>query len=358
MPEKKLYVGTRKGLFIFERNGAGYRLKRSSHLGIPVQNTLFDERTGRLWALLDHGHWGQKLSRSTDDGKTWEEIESPKYPDGEMVNDDTAATMRLIWVAATGSNDQPGRIYLGTEPGGLFRSDNDGESFELVRSLWEHPTRKGWFGGGRDQAAIHSILVDPRNHDRVLVGVSCAGVFETTDAGKTWAARNKGLRADFLPDPASEVGQDPHVVVAAKSDFDTLWQQNHCGIFVSQDGGMNWADVTTDGTANFGFAIAVHEERPQTAWVVPAVSDECRIAVDGKMVVCRTDDYGKTWTEHRKGLPQKDCYDVTFRHALDINGDELAFGTTTGNLFVSADGGESWEGQGNYLPPVYSVHFH
>jgi photosystem II stability/assembly factor-like uncharacterized protein len=260
---------------------------------------------------------------------------------------------------AHGGHNHLSRLWIGTDPGGLFVSEDEGNSFQLVESLWKHPTRKeGWFGGGRDLPGIHSIVVDPRNEDHIHIGISCAGVFETTDAGKSWSICNKGLRADFLPDPATEVGHDPHIVVAAPSNPDALWQQNHCGIFRTTDGARNWQEVSEPGgPARFGFAITVAEDNPDVAWVAPAHSDENRIAIKGSLCICRTDDGGKTWKQLRNGLPQENCFDIVYRHALVSDGDTVAFGTTTGNLFFSSDRGEHWNVINNYLPMIHSVQF-
>ncbi len=359
MSSTTLLVGTRKGLLHFERNGSGWKLQRESFAGAPVPYAIRDHRTGTLWASLDHGHWGSKLHRSTDDGVNWEEVEAPKYPEGSTIREGVPAATRYIWTIQPGGLDQPDRIYLGTEPGGLFVSDDGGSTFSIVEALWNHPSRvTKWFGGGRDEAGIHSVLVDPRDSKRVLIGISCAGVFETVDDGASWNPRNKGLRADFLADPTSDVGQDPHLVVMAPSQPDVLWQQNHMGIYRSTDGSGSWTDISQEnGPASFGFAIAVDESNPERAWVVPATSDEQRTAVQRGLVVCRSDDGGATWIELRNGLPQENVYDLTFRHALDVSGSRLVFGTTNGNLYASEDGGESWETVGNHFPPVYSVRF-
>ncbi|MCZ7645425.1 MAG: glycosyl hydrolase [Planctomycetota bacterium] len=353
-----LILGTRKGTLVLKREGGAFKPMRASHSGIPVPYACVDPRTGTLWATLDHGHWGSKLQRSENGGESWEELTPPAYPEDEELADGTAATLKYLWVLGPGGAGEPKRLYLGTEPGGLFVSDDGGESWELNRGLWEHPSRKQWFGGGRDNPGIHSILVDPRDHRRVLVGISCAGVFETADGGATWKPANRGCTADFLPDPTSEVGQDPHFVAGCASAPDVLWQQNHCGIFRSTDGAKNWTKVSqAGGPAHFGFAVAVDAKNPETAWVVPAQADEVRIAVGGALCVCRSDDGGKSWQAFRKGLPQEQAYDVTFRHALDVSGDALAFGTTTGNVYVSFDRGASWTCLGNNFPPVYSVRF-
>ncbi len=353
-----LLLGTRKGFVVCRKKAAGWKVEEVHFEGVPISIAYEDERNGTWWACLDNGHWGAKLHRSTDKGATWEEVAAPAYPEGSEIKEGMPATTRYLWAVQHGGISKPERIWMGTEPGGLFRSEDGGQSFSLVESLWNHPSRIGgqWFGGGRDHAGIHSVLVDPRNEDRVLIGVSCAGVFETTDAGKTWAVRNKGLRADFLPDPTSEFGHDPHILVAAPSNPDVLWQQNHCGIFRSTDGAKNWEEVTEqNGPAKFGFALAVAHDNPHQAWVAPGVADVNRVAVDKALCICRTDDGGKNWKAFRKGLPQDFCFDITYRHALASSGDEVVFGTTTGNVFHSEDRGESWQVVSNYLPMVHSV---
>ncbi len=354
-----LILGTRKGLFVLEQTDGKWKTVTCAHVGIPVPYAVRDSRDDVLWASLDHGHWGQKLQRSTDLGVTWQEVEAPKYPDGAQIKEGQPATMRYLWVIQPGAADEADRMYIGTEPGGLFVSNDGGNSFQLVEPLWNHPSREEhWFGGGRDHAGIHSVVIDPRDRRRIFVGVSCAGVFETADGGETWVPRNKGLRADFLPNPHAEVGHDPHLLVQCPAQPDVFWQQNHCGIFRSADACRSWQEVTQNGgPARFGFAIAVDVRNPNVAWVVPAISDECRVAVDGALCVCRTDDGGKTWTAFRKGLPQEGCYDVVFRHALDVRENLVAFGSTTGNVFLSENRGESWISLGRHFPPVYSVRF-
>jgi photosystem II stability/assembly factor-like uncharacterized protein len=368
MSARKLLVGTRKGLLTFRDGKRGWRLRRTAHLGNPVEYAMADPRHGTQWIAIDHGHWGEKLHRSEDDGESWTEVALPRFAEGEKVflpfapgsEKTKPATLENVWVIAAGGADEPDRLYLGTNPGALFVSDDRGQSFSLNRALWDEPSRLdgGWFGGGRDTPGIHSICIDPRDSRHVHVGVSCAGVFETRDGGQSWIPRNGGLKAPFLPDPDAQVGHDPHCIMRCAGKPDTLWQQNHVGVYVSHDGGAQWQDVSQDGgPVGFGFPIAAHRRRRNTAWVVPGVSDQQRMAIDGALRVCRTENGGKTWQEFGKGLPQKHAYDVVFRHALDIDGDALAFGSTTGNLYLSEDGGESWRCLGNHLPPIYSVRF-
>lgn len=354
-----LLLGTRKGFIAYRLINSKWQFENLSFEGIPVSIAYADPRNGTWWACLDHGHWGVKLHCSHDRGKSWSEVSAPAYPTGEEVKDGVPAVTRYIWAFSQGGKKFPSKLWLGTDPGGLFMSQDEGKSFQLVESLWQHPSRKEkWMGGGRDMPGIHSVVVDPRNENHIHVGISVAGVFETTDGGRSWQACNKGLRADFLPDPYSEIGHDPHILVAAPSNPDVLWQQNHCGIFRSVDGARTWVDVgEKEGPAKFGFAIAVADDNPDQAWVAPANSDLTRTAIKGALCICRTDDGGKTWKDLRKGLPQENCFDIVYRHSLALSGDALAFGTTTGNLFFSNDRGESWQVINNYLPMVYSIQF-
>ena len=357
--KKKLLLGTRKGLVVYEKSTSGWQFIKDHFLGIPVSIVGNDPRHGHWWAMLDHGHWGCKLHRSSDEGETWQELEAPRYPEGEQIKGAIPATLKYLWAFATGGLDQYGRIYIGTEPGGLFISDDNGASFTLNRALWDRPERKEqWFGGGRDNPGIHSIVVDPNDHDHLYIAISCAGVFESRDGGQSWQPRNKGLRAEYLPNPEAEVGHDTHRLVACQKDFSILWQQNHCGIYRSIDGGVCWNNVgQKDGPANFGFTIAVDHNNGDVAWVIPALKDEYRVAINHALQVCRTDDGGKTWQSFTKGLPHKDCYDLVFRHALAVDRDTLAFGSTTGNLFLSADRGESWKCLNTHLPMIYACEF-
>lgn len=363
----QLLISTRKGLFVAVPAGGGYRVTRAAFVGDNVTLTLVDPRGG-WYAALDHGHFGAKLHRSEDDGESWVEIGVPEYPPKPADEDETSVdgkpvpwALQRIWALATAGADRPGELWAGTIPGGLFRSRDRGQTWSLVESLWRHPDRKRWFGGGADLPGIHSVLVDPRDSRRVLVGVSCGGVWETTDDGDTWTVRATGMRADFMPPEQVDdpVIQDPHRVVACPAAFDRMWTQHHCGIWRSTDGARSWTEVKQAGPSTFGFAVAVHPRDPDTAYFVPAISDQHRIPVDGSVVVTRTRDGGSSFDVLRNGLPQTHAYDLVFRHALDIDrtGDLLALGSTTGNLWISEDAGDRFITVSTHLPPIHAVCF-
>ena len=289
---KSLLISSRKGLIVYTKSNGGWQYKTVHFNGIPVCLTYYDDAANELWAFLDHGHWGVKMQKSKDFGESWEEIPALKYPEGCEVKEGVPAALQYIWAV---QKDLHGRIWIGTVPGGLFMSDDGGATFQLNQGLWNHPHReKHWFGGGMDHPGVHSIVLDPADPNHMFVGVSVGGVYETTDGGETWQVRNSGLRADFMPDPHGELSHDPHLLVACPNSPQHMWQQNHCGIFKSTDGAKSWLDVTQkDGPANFGFAVEVDEKDPDTAWVVPGVSDEIRVAVDHSLWQLQADIRGR-----------------------------------------------------------------
>lgn len=364
-------IGTRKGLFTLsiDRADAGFELSAPTFPGVRVSNAIQDRRDGALYALLDHGHFGVHLQRSDDGGTTWTEIAAPEYPpkpDGDpdvnpMTQRERDWTTELGWILEPGHPDEPDVLWCGTIPGGLFRSDDRGESWSLVESLWNLPARQKWFGGGYDEAGVHSICVDPRGPGRLIVGVSCGGAWRTDDGGATWAVAARGMRAGFLPDELAfdPDTQDPHRIVRCPSAPDTLWTQHHCGIFRSVDNGDSWTEIDDAGPSTFGFAVAVHPADPQTAWFVPSTSDEVRMPVDAEMVVTRTRDGGTSFAVLRDGLPQEPAYDLVYRHAFDVDatGDQLLMGSTTGSLWWSGSAGDEWQQVSAHLPPIASVRF-
>jgi len=385
-----LYIGTRKGLFTLQRGAGTWEVSSFDFQGDPVNMLLHDARDNSVYAALALGHFGVKCHKLTP-GAAWREIPVPKYPAGALVGaypedggeaepageatesqpaDEMPAdgpsvtkpaTLKEIWSLEAGGADQPGLLWAGTIPGGLFRSDDAGETWQLVESLWNQKERLHWFGGGKDEPGIHSICVDPRDSQHVTVAVSCGGVWTTRDAGDTWACCSDGMRAEYMPpgrqfDPAI---QDPHRMVHCNAQPDVMWTQHHNGVFVTQNDCQNWQEINDVPPSGFGFAVAVHPQDPDMAWFVPGVKDECRIPVDGKLVVTRTRDGGKTFQQLSNGLPQEKAYDLVFRHALEVDssGKRLAMGSSTGSLWISEDSGDSWMHVSAHLPPIYCVRF-
>lgn len=364
-----LHVATRKGLFHLERGSQGWIIGRHDFVGEPVSMVLHDPRSDVTFAALNHGHFGVKLHRSSDHSANWEECAVPTYPEGAVKGagpfstdgQPKPASLSEIWSLETGGPDQPGRIWCGTIPGGLFRSDDSGSHWQLVESLWDRPERMEWFGGGKDDPGIHSICVHPTDSRRVAVAISCGGVWVTEDDGGSWNCQTEGMFAEYMPpDQAGNPNvQDPHRMVQSPTQPNTCWVQHHNGVFRTTDGIQSWHAIDGIQPSKFGFAVAVHPLKPETAWFVPAVKDENRIPVDGKFVVARTTDGGQTSEVLNNGLPTEPSYDIVYRHALDVDktGDVLAVGSTTGNLWISEDGGDSWQTISSHLPPVYCVRF-
>ncbi|VUD56368.1 hypothetical protein TDB9533_02023 [Thalassocella blandensis] len=353
----RLFVASRKGLFCFEATASQWTLTGKSFLGEPVTAITQSASKQYLVAALNLGHFGVKLHRSSDQGQTWEEIDAPSYKGVHSDAQEDDPSLQLVWVLEYDADDT---LWAGTLPGGLFKSTDHGSHWSLVESLWQDPLRKEWFGGGYDSPGIHSICFDPRNHEHVALAVSCGGVWISEDGGQHWQVKTKGMKASYMPPDQAEnpATQDPHRMVQCAGNPDVLWVQHHCGIFLSEDRGESWRDIKASPSA-FGFAVAVHPNKPGTAWFVPAQKDEKRYPVNYEFVVNKTEDYGKTFTTIRAGLPQEDSFDLVYRHALDVSSDGviLAMGSTTGNLWVSENGGDNWQNISNYLPPIYAVRF-
>ena len=361
-----LLVSTRKGLFVLERAVAGWRVAAVHFLGDRVCAALADPRDGAWYAAMDLGHFGAKLHRSDDRGATWTEVAVPAYgPDDDVPVGDgkppKPATLELLWCLEAGGASQPGRLWAGTLPGGLFRSDDRGASWTLVRGLWDDPRRREWFGGGYDVPGLHSICVDPRDPRTLRIGISSGGVWRSDDDGASWEPAADGLFATYMPPERARdpLIQDPHRMVQCPGAPDTLWIQHHNGVFRSDDGARTWHEVPAVVPSVFGFAIAVHPRDPRSAWTVPAVKDEKRVPVDGRLVVARTRDRGETFEALSDGLPQARAYDLVYRHglAIDRSGDRLAMGSTTGGLWTTDSGGDHWYQLPERLPPIVAVTF-
>lgn len=370
---QRIHVATRKGLFTVDRSQTGWTITHVAFLGQNANMVRYDARDAHLYVALDHGHFGVKLHRSSNEGETWEECGVPVYPEftdedrrrqeeaGEVGARRDFSSLKEIWELTPGGADQPGVMWAGTIPGGLFRSADRGANWELIESLWNRDDRWNWFGGGKDHPGIHSVAVRPTDSRHLTVGISCGGAWVSEDGGETWECRATGMRAEYMPpEQAGEPNvQDPHRLVQCPADPDALWVQHHNGIFRSTDGGRQWHEIDNPSPSGFGFAVVVHPENPDEAWFVPGVKDECRVPVDGKLVVSHTTDGGQSFELLDRGLPDRHCYDIVLRHALDIDrsGENLVMGSSTGGLWVSENGGADWQCVSSNLPPIYCARF-
>lgn len=361
-----LLLATRKGLFSLRPRDGAWRVAAHWFLGQNVTLALADSRDGAWYAALNLGHFGVKLQRSDDHGCNWRELPVPAYgPEDRVATGDgkppQPAALNLIWSLEAGGSDQPGRLWAGTLPGGLFRSEDRGERWELVRALWDRPERERWFGGGYDTPGIHSICVDPRDARIVRVAVSCGGVWHSEDDGASWSQSAHGMFAAYMPPERREDPdiQDVHRMVQCRAAPERLWAQHHNGVFRSDDGARSWQEVPGVPPSVFGFAVAVHPRDPDTAWWVPAVKDECRVPVDGRLVVTRTRDGGRSFEQLREGLPAEPAYDLVYRHGLTVeaDGERLALGSTSGGVWIGEAGGERWQAVAARLPPVHALVF-
>jgi hypothetical protein len=352
-----LWIGTRKGLLVARRGVSQWRIGKPHFAGEPVTQIFADPHDGAWYAALRLGHFGIKLSKSSDGGLHWEEIAAPAFPpkpsDGPWKDDPTPWSVDLVWGLEAG----PGRLWAGCLPAGLFTSDDGGASWQLVTSLWERPERKEWFGGGYDHAGIHSILVDSRDGRHVTIGISCGGVWQTRDAGLTRTNTSQGMDAGQYMPPERRFDpniQDVHRIDQCRADPQVLWAQHHGGLYRSVDGGLQWNAIPAPQPSAFGFPVAAHPADPRRAWFAPAHSDAQRMPADGRMVVNETRDGGASFVSHGEGLPQRDAYHLIYRHALvtSDDGQTLAMGSTTGGLWVSEDAGASWQCLSRDLPPI------
>ncbi|THA23523.1 exo-alpha-sialidase [Streptomyces sp. RKND-216] len=363
MTEVLLAVGTRKGLFLARRD-AGRRAQDGWEFDGPhfnaqaVYSVAIDTRPGGAPRLLvggDSAHWGPSVFRSDDLGASWQEPERPavRFPE------DTGTSLERVWQLQPGGLDEPEVVYAGTEPGALFRSEDGGSSFALVRALWDHPTRKDWVPGGGG-LGLHTVLVDPRDSRRVTVAVSTGGAYRTTDGGQSWEPCNRGVQATFLPESQRfpEYGQCVHKVARDAEHPDRLYLQNHWGVYRSEDGGGAWTSIGDSLPSDFGFPVVAHPRRGGTAYVFPLNADSDRVPADRHCRVHRTRDAGATWEAPGAGLPEQAHYGPVLRDAMcadDADPAGVYFGNRNGEVYGSADEGDSWRRLARHLPDVLCI---
>ncbi|HEX5827126.1 MAG TPA: hypothetical protein VFY23_06375 [Candidatus Limnocylindrales bacterium] len=345
-----LLVGTSKGAFILESadDRRSWQLRGPLCDGWPIHDISVERGTNALLAGAGSPWFGPAVFRSEDLGATWtHSSEGLTYGDG-------GPKVTKVWNVTAGLDG----IYAGVDPAGLFRSTDRGATWQHVEGLTSHPSRSEW-GPGAGGLILHTIVPHPTDAARMWVGISSVGVFETRDGGTTWQTRNRGTRAEFNPENRyPEYGQCVHKLVLADGE-QRLYQQNHCGVYRSTDGGERWEEITGGLPNDFGFVIASHPRDPMTAWTIPLTDpEEGRLMPEGKAAVWRTNDGGDTWLRGWEGLPQENAFVGVLREAMAVDRLDpvgVYFGTSTGQLYGSADEGVTWTRVAENLPPIWSV---
>ena len=361
----RVLVGTRKGAFVLTSDGKRRSWEVSGpHFGgwemFHLKGSPAD--TDRLYASQSTSWFGQLIQRSNDGGKTWEPVGNRFVYDGvpgtHLWYDGTPHPWEFarVWHLEPSPTD-PDTVYAGVEDAALFRTTDGGQTWHELPGLRTHATASIWQPGAGG-LCLHTILVDPRDPARVFVAISSAGTFRTDDAGRTWRPINVGLRSEQLPNPTAEVGHCVHRIAMHPSRPDVLFMQKHWDVMRSDDGGESWYDISGNLPSDFGFAMDVHAHEPETIYVVPIKSDSEHYPPDGKLRVYRSRKGGHDWEPLTKGLPQRDCYVNVLRDAMAVDSLDscgVYFGTTGGQVYGSADAGDSWTPIVRDLPAVVSV---
>jgi photosystem II stability/assembly factor-like uncharacterized protein len=371
-------VGTQKGGFIFESNEKRKRWKTGDvqFKGWNVMHIQMDPRDERLHAATSHFVYGPTTHYSDDLGKTWTQAkqvpilprpsksgrpsstveEAFRSEGGESIKDNPEKMIK-VWNIKPGRESEPNVLYAGAQPASLFISRDRGETWDINEPLYDHPQRGQW-NPGAGGLTLHTILLDPTNPQRMYIAVSAAGCYRTDDGGQTWAPFNKNVRADFMGTQFPEFGQCVHKMVMHPSNPNVIYQQNHCGVYRSDNAGEDWIDLGEGRLpSRFGFPIAVHPTDPRTIYIALEESDQYRLSVDGQFSVWRSRDAGDSWERMTKGLPEK-SHLVVLREDMATDSFEYAgiyVGTNTGQLFYSRDSGDSWDLLADFLPPIQSV---
>jgi hypothetical protein len=351
-----LAIGTRKGLWLATSSAGrtGWEVTGPHHAMNDVYAVAFDTRRDRprLLAGITSEHYGPSVAFSDDLGATWQE------PDHAPIAfpEDTGAALARVWQFAPGPASTPEVVYAGVEPSAVFKSVDGGQTYELVRGLWDHPHRPQWhpgFGG----MAVHTILPHPTDEARVLVAMSTGGVYATDDGGEHWRARNVGVQAYRNPDRYPEFGQCVHKVARHPDHPERFFLQNHHGVYRSDDGAESWQSIADGLPTDFGFAMVAHPHRPDVIYNFPIQADERRYPPDGRCAVYRSEDAGKSWDALTAGLPEV-FWSGVLRDAMCVDDDDPAgvyFGTRSGSVYASRDEGDHWQQVAEQLPDVLCV---
>jgi len=348
----RLLVGTKKGAFILDSDESRRDWSISAPLceGWPVHDLIVEPGTGAILAGSGNAWYGPAVWRSDDGGTTW------SHSSNGMTYGDEAEPIKTIWSLASAPD---GSLLAGVEPAGLFRSTDRGATWTHVEGLTNHPSRPTW-GPGAGGLILHTIIPHPTDTARTWVGISAVGVFETRDGGASWEARNVGVRAEANPtDNFPETGQCVHKFAMAAGQPETLYQRNHNGVYRSDDGSETWQEISDGLPTDFGFAMVSHPRDPDTCWVIPlSLPQEGRHMPDGHTAVWRSHDRGASWICSDAGLPTRDAYMSVLREAMardTLDPVGITFGTETGQLWHSSDGGESWRMITDTLPEIWAV---
>src|SRR5919112_1181839 len=361
----RVLVGTRKGAFILTSDGKRDRWDVSGpHFGgweiYHVAGSPADP--ARLYASQSSGWFGQVIQRSDDGGKTWQPVGNQFAYDGvpgtHQWYDGTPHPweFKRVWHLEPSLTD-PDTIYAGVEDAAMFRSTDAGQTWHEQAGLRGHGSGAHWQPGAGG-LGLHTILLDPSNPQRIFVAISAAGVFRTDDGGATWRPVNRGLKSQGIPDEQAEVGHCVHRIAMHRSRPNVLFMQKHWDVMRSDNGGDLWTEVSGNLPTDFGFVIDVHASEPETIYVVPILSDSYHYPPDGKLRVYRSRTGGDDWEALTEGLPQSDCYVNVLRDAMSVDQHEscgIYFGTTGGQVYASADSGDSWTPIVRDLPAVLSV---
>ena len=365
MSQVRVLVGTRKGAFVMTADGKRDRWDVSGpHFGgweiFHVKGSPVDPN--RLYASQHTSWFGQLIQRSDDGGRTWAPVGNKFVYDGtpgqHLWYDGTPHPweFKRIWHLEP-SLSNPDVVYAGGEDAALFRSDDGGQNWTELAGLRTHKTAAGWQPGAGG-LCLHTVIIDPTNHDRIVIAISAAGAFRSEDAGRTWRAINSGLKSDGIPNPDAEAGHCVHHICMHPSRPNVLFMQKHWDIMRSNDGGDSWDEVSGNLPTDFGFPIDVHAHEPETIYVVPIKSDSEHYPPDGRLRVYRSRSGGNEWEALTNGLPQENCFVNVLRDAMAVDRLDdcgIYFGTTGGQVYVSPDGGDRWTAIARDLPPVLSV---
>jgi photosystem II stability/assembly factor-like uncharacterized protein len=361
----RVLVGTRKGAFILssDEGRREWTVDGPHFPGWEIYHVAGSPADpDRLYASQSTGWFGQLIQRSDDGGRSWRPVGNDFAYEGEPGNhlwyDGTSRPFGFtrVWHLEPSPAD-PDLVYAGIEDAALFRSADGGESWTELPALRRHPTAPEWQPGAGGMC-LHTLIIDPRDHDRIYAAISAAGAFRSDDAGASWTPINQGLRSEGIPDPDAEVGHCVHKVVLHPERPDVLYMQKHWDVMRSDDAGTSWHEISGDLPSDFGFAIDVHAHDPDTVYVVPIKSDSEHYPPDGKLRVYRSRSGGEKWEPLTDGLPQSDCYVNVLRDAMAVDSLDdcgIYFGTTGGQVYVSPDGGDHWSAIVKDLPRVMSV---